>query len=103
VWARLATRGSPFANGDTLGVMIASESGALPAVRNLARRSWAASPSTARRLMEIATDPSREPDRMDVTVGIAAARRRRISFRRIPPCATISRPRPCRAGQAPIR
>ena len=28
VWARLATRGSPFANGDTLGVMIAFESGA---------------------------------------------------------------------------
>ena len=25
VWARLATRGSPFANGDTLGVMIAFE------------------------------------------------------------------------------
>jgi predicted dehydrogenase len=29
VWARLATRGSPFANGDTLGVMIAFESGAV--------------------------------------------------------------------------
>jgi predicted dehydrogenase len=28
VWARLARRGSPFANGDTLGVMIAFESGA---------------------------------------------------------------------------
>jgi len=28
VWARLATRGSPFANGDTLGVMVAFESGA---------------------------------------------------------------------------
>jgi predicted dehydrogenase len=28
VWARLAQRGSPFANGDTLGVMIAFESGA---------------------------------------------------------------------------
>lgn len=28
VWARLATRGSPFANGDTLGLMIAFESGA---------------------------------------------------------------------------
>jgi predicted dehydrogenase len=28
VWARLAARGSPFANGDTLGVMIAFESGA---------------------------------------------------------------------------
>jgi predicted dehydrogenase len=28
VWARLATRGSPFANGDTLGIMIAFESGA---------------------------------------------------------------------------
>jgi predicted dehydrogenase len=28
VWARLATRASPFANGDTLGVMIAFESGA---------------------------------------------------------------------------
>jgi predicted dehydrogenase len=28
VWARLATRGSAFANGDTLGVMIAFESGA---------------------------------------------------------------------------
>ena len=28
VWARLATRGSTFANGDTLGVMIAFESGA---------------------------------------------------------------------------
>jgi predicted dehydrogenase len=28
VWARLATRGSSFANGDTLGVMIAFESGA---------------------------------------------------------------------------
>ena len=28
VWARLATRGSPFANGDTLAVMIAFESGA---------------------------------------------------------------------------
>jgi predicted dehydrogenase len=28
VWAQLATRGSPFANGDTLGVMIAFESGA---------------------------------------------------------------------------
>jgi predicted dehydrogenase len=28
VWARLATRGSRFANGDTLGVMIAFESGA---------------------------------------------------------------------------
>jgi predicted dehydrogenase len=28
VWARLATRGSPFANGDTLGVMIAFQSGA---------------------------------------------------------------------------
>ena len=27
VWARLATRGSPFANGDTLGVMIAFEFG----------------------------------------------------------------------------
>ena len=29
VWARLATRGSPFANGDTLGVMIAFELGAV--------------------------------------------------------------------------
>jgi predicted dehydrogenase len=29
VWARLATRGSSFANGDTLGVMIAFESGAV--------------------------------------------------------------------------
>jgi len=28
VWARLATRGSPFANGDTLGIMLAFESGA---------------------------------------------------------------------------
>jgi len=28
VWARLATRASPFANGDTLGVMISFESGA---------------------------------------------------------------------------
>lgn len=28
VWARLATRGSQFANGDTLGIMIAFESGA---------------------------------------------------------------------------
>jgi predicted dehydrogenase len=28
VWARLATRGSSFANGDTLGIMIAFESGA---------------------------------------------------------------------------
>jgi predicted dehydrogenase len=28
VWARLATRGSTFANGDTLGIMIAFESGA---------------------------------------------------------------------------
>jgi predicted dehydrogenase len=28
VWARLATRGTSFANGDTLGVMIAFESGA---------------------------------------------------------------------------
>jgi predicted dehydrogenase len=28
VWARLATRGSPFANGDTLAVMLAFESGA---------------------------------------------------------------------------
>jgi predicted dehydrogenase len=28
VWARLATRGSHFTNGDTLGVMIAFESGA---------------------------------------------------------------------------
>jgi predicted dehydrogenase len=28
VWARLATRGSAFANGDTLAVMIAFESGA---------------------------------------------------------------------------
>jgi predicted dehydrogenase len=28
VWARLATRGSAFANGDTLGIMIAFESGA---------------------------------------------------------------------------
>ena len=28
MWARLATRGSAFANGDTLGVMIAFESGA---------------------------------------------------------------------------
>jgi predicted dehydrogenase len=28
VWAQLATRGSPFANGDTLGVMIAFETGA---------------------------------------------------------------------------
>ena len=28
VWARLATRGSAFANGDTLGVMLAFESGA---------------------------------------------------------------------------
>ena len=28
VWARLATRGSPFANGDTLGIMMVFESGA---------------------------------------------------------------------------
>jgi len=28
VWARLATRGSTFANGDTLGIMLAFESGA---------------------------------------------------------------------------
>ena len=28
MWARLATRGSSFANGDTLGIMIAFESGA---------------------------------------------------------------------------
>jgi predicted dehydrogenase len=28
VWARLATRASPFANGDTLGIMLAYESGA---------------------------------------------------------------------------
>jgi predicted dehydrogenase len=34
VWARLATRGSPFANGDTLGVMIAFESGATAIRRN---------------------------------------------------------------------
>ena len=96
VWARLATRGSPFANGDTLGVMIAFELGATAMLTAILATPFMGRIAVygSQGWIEIRdrTHPE-HPTRMGChRRAIAARRRRRIFSRRIPPCATTSRP-----------
>ena len=108
VWARLATRGSPFANGDTLGVMIAFE---LRRHRPPDRDPGNAvhRPHRGVRLARLDGDPRPHASRASVRLGrhrspVAADRRRRTSCRRIPRCATTSRLSPAPSPAArPIR
>ncbi len=105
VWARLATRGSPFANGDTLGVMIAFESGATAILSAILATPFVGRIALygSQGWMEIRdrTHPE-HPTGWDVTVSRRGEiARRRTSCRRIRRCATTSRPSVARSRAAP--
>ena len=108
VWARLATRGSPFANGDTLGVMIAFESGAIAILTAILATPFMGRIAVygSQGWIEIRdrTHPE-HPTGWDVTVSRSRRGRRRRTFcRRIRQCATTSRPSRARSrGRHPIR
>ena len=91
VWARLATRGSPFANGDTLGVMIAFELGATAMLTAILATPFIGRIAVygSQGWMEIRdrTHPE-HPTGWDVTVSHRGGSPATHFSRRIPRCAT---------------